>query len=152
MKDCSIQYNHSDDGWQGSCTFSGLYDLHEAIALITERRSAYLPPQRDNYRVVRGTTIVWPVPDSMLTGVPIEVTEDPTVDNRPPVTHYSQLIPEPIDVIDGWKLNYYKGQVIKYLARAGNKEGESELTDLRKARDYLNRNIAILEGRTNSWN
>lgn len=60
--------------------------------------------------------------------------------------HYKRLTPEPWDVIDGWNLGYYEGQVVKYLARAGRKGGEGKrLEDLKKAATYLRRRIELLE-------
>lgn len=50
--------------------------------------------------------------------------------------HY-KLTPEPIDVIKGWDLGFCLGNVIKYLARAGHKDGESRDKDLHKAMEYL---------------
>jgi hypothetical protein len=49
-----------------------------------------------------------------------------------------------IDVIDfcnAYQLNFNKGNVVKYLARAGKKPNEPELKDLEKALDYLKREI-----------
>lgn len=50
--------------------------------------------------------------------------------------HY-RLNPEPIDVIRGWNLGFCLGNVIKYVARAGRKAGESRDSDLHKAMEYL---------------
>lgn len=50
--------------------------------------------------------------------------------------HY-QLDPEPISVIKGWDLGFCLGNVIEYIARAGEKEGESRDSDLHKAMEYL---------------
>ena len=50
------------------------------------------------------------------------------------------------DVIDFCKLydlNFNKGNIIKYVCRAGKKE--DELKDLKKAIDYLQREIKYLE-------
>ena len=44
-------------------------------------------------------------------------------------------------------MNFCRGNVIKYVARAGRKSSTSELEDLRKARWYLEREIATLEAR-----
>lgn len=41
----------------------------------------------------------------------------------------------------------YLFMVFKYIARNGKKPGEDELDDLKKARWYLNRKIALLEGK-----
>lgn len=47
-----------------------------------------------------------------------------------------------IDVISDYNLNFNRGNIIKYVARAGKKE--NELQDLRKALDYLQREIETL--------
>lgn len=63
--------------------------------------------------------------------------------NYPP--HYVRLTPEPIEVIESWELGYHLGCCVKYVARAGFKEGATALQDLQKARWYLNREIERLE-------
>ena len=50
--------------------------------------------------------------------------------------HY-KLDPEPIVVIKAWDLGFCLGNVIKYIARAGHKAGESRDSDLHKAMEYL---------------
>lgn len=57
--------------------------------------------------------------------------------------HYKSLDPEPIVVIEAWGLGFHLGNAVKYIARA-SKKGD-ELTDLRKARWYLQRAIDRLE-------
>lgn len=52
---------------------------------------------------------------------------------------------EPIKVIDHYELNFSLGNVIKYVLRAGKKDGESKLKDLTKAKDYLEHEIQKLE-------
>lgn len=57
-----------------------------------------------------------------------------------------------IDVIDFCKmynLNFNRGNVIKYLARAGKKD--NELQDLRKALNYLLREIEHFEKLQEEW-
>lgn len=75
------------------------------------------------------------------------------VPDRPPVPHYARLSPEPIEVIDawGWDKDYYRSQILRYLSRAGHKDSEAELKDLKKAQDYLGRLIAKTEGRNGVW-
>lgn len=51
---------------------------------------------------------------------------------------------EPKDVIRDWDLNFNLGNVIKYIARAGRKQGETVESDLMKARQYLNFEIEYL--------
>jgi len=50
--------------------------------------------------------------------------------------HY-RLDPEPIAVIKAWDLGFCLGNVVKYIARAGRKAGESRKSDLHKAMNYL---------------
>jgi hypothetical protein len=46
------------------------------------------------------------------------------------------------DVIEDWKLGFVLGNCVKYLSRAGRKGGNnSRLSDLIKARNYLDREI-----------
>ena len=47
-----------------------------------------------------------------------------------------------IDVINDYELNFSRGNVLKYIIRAGKKK--DELGDLLKAKDYLEREIKIL--------
>lgn len=64
--------------------------------------------------------------------------------------HYSALTPEPIEVIEGWNLNYRIGNAIKYLARAGKKDPTKTAEDYRKAISYIQREINALDG-TPKW-
>ena len=48
-----------------------------------------------------------------------------------------------IDVCNHYKLNFNRGNVIKYIARAGKKQ--DELQDLYKAKDYIEREIQYLK-------
>lgn len=53
---------------------------------------------------------------------------------------------EAIDVIDAFfPDNPYRANVFKYLKRAGVKDPEKEIEDLRKAAWYLNHEIELLE-------
>ncbi len=52
-----------------------------------------------------------------------------------------------IDFIDAYHLSFCLGNVVKYIARAGHKDGEDKLTALRKALYYLQHEIAIEEKR-----
>jgi hypothetical protein len=54
-------------------------------------------------------------------------------------------------IIEDFKLDFLDGQVIKYLLRSGNKEGQSDLVEHRKAAWYLNRKIANLATEENEW-
>ena len=56
-------------------------------------------------------------------------------------THYRQGNIEPWDYIVDQKLNYLEGNIIKYITRAGKKDGESRFDDLLKAQAYLTKLI-----------
>ena len=49
-------------------------------------------------------------------------------------SHYKGKPYQPWDIIDTWDLNYYEGNVLKYLLRWRYKNG---LEDLKKAKHYL---------------
>jgi hypothetical protein len=59
--------------------------------------------------------------------------------------HYNDLSPTPIEVIDAWGLGFCLGNTVKYISRAGKKDGESTVRDLKKARWYLDHEIETLE-------
>lgn len=52
---------------------------------------------------------------------------------------------EPIKVIRDWKLNFCLGSALKYIARAGKKDGNSATQDLKKAIQYLNFEIEAIQ-------
>lgn len=54
--------------------------------------------------------------------------------------HYRRGKAQVIEITE--TLNFCRGNVVKYVARAGWKNGEDELTDLKKAAWYLEREIA----------
>lgn len=52
---------------------------------------------------------------------------------------------EPIDVITDWNLNFNLGNAVKYISRAGRKDPDKLIEDLKKAQFYLNYEITRLE-------
>ena len=60
-------------------------------------------------------------------------------DNTTP-QHYQGTI-QPIDLINAQDLNFNLGNVVKYVCRAGKKQGENVLSDLEKAQNYINYEI-----------
>ena len=66
---------------------------------------------------------------------------------KPP--HYGFMVKgveaDALDVIQALELDFNLGNVVKYVVRAGRKQGETPLDDLRKAREYLDRRIAFLQ-------
>lgn len=56
--------------------------------------------------------------------------------------HYHGSV-EPWDLIAAQDLDFFSGNIIKYVVRAGKKAGESTLDDLIKAQVYLKKLIEI---------
>ena len=60
-------------------------------------------------------------------------------------SHYTDGKIEVIDFIEDKKLNYHRGNAVKYICRAGKKDPAKEVEDLQKAAWYINREIQRLE-------
>jgi hypothetical protein len=56
-------------------------------------------------------------------------------------SHYTQGGIETIDFIEAKRLDYHRGNVVKYVTRAGRKDPETEIEDLEKAGWYIERAI-----------
>ena len=54
-----------------------------------------------------------------------------------------------IDIAKAYDLNFNRGNVIKYLCRAGKKN--NEIRDLEKALDYLEKEIKHLREEQSNW-
>jgi len=54
-----------------------------------------------------------------------------------------------IDICTDYNLNFNRGNILKYVVRAGKKD--DELQDLRKALDYLQREIEHIELTSNFY-
>lgn len=59
--------------------------------------------------------------------------------------HYKDNKIQVWDAINDWGLDYFSGNVIKYVARHQKKNG---IEDLKKAQHYLDKLIAVLEAKT----
>lgn len=64
--------------------------------------------------------------------------------------HYTDGKIEVIDFIKDKKLGFSLGNAVKYISRAGKKDPAKEVEDLKKARWYLDRQIAMLEAGPNA--
>ena len=73
------------------------------------------------------------------TGAWIKTKEEDTI-NHPP--HYTKSKVEPWDVVNEWKLDYYTGTALKYIARFQHKGKPVE--DLEKAIAFLKKKVEIL--------
>lgn len=67
--------------------------------------------------------------------------------NTTPDYYYTGSTYEVRWVVDAWELNFYLGNVLKYLARAGKKDTSNSgaLLDLEKARRYIDFEIYRLQ-------
>jgi hypothetical protein len=61
--------------------------------------------------------------------------------------YYNDTKITPFDVIDDWDLNFYLGNAIKYIKRAGKKADNSKLQDLKKVREYIEHEIIVEEAK-----
>ena len=84
-----------------------------------------------------------------ITGTPLDVSSRIIIVNdatRP--SHYGgkDSVYEVFNVLEAWELDkdFYLGNVIKYLARAGKKSKTTKKQDLEKALVYLQRRIDTL--------
>ncbi len=68
------------------------------------------------------------------------VMDDPV--NHP--SHYTSGSIEVIDYIEDQKLPYHLGNAVKYISRAGKKDKDKTVEDLKKAAWYINRYIELL--------
>lgn len=70
-----------------------------------------------------------------------DAVNDPV--NHP--SHYTSGNIEVIDFLEDQGFNYHLGNAVKYISRAGKKDPDKTVQDLRKAVWYLNRYIGLLE-------
>ena len=59
--------------------------------------------------------------------------------------YYNDTKIAPIDVIEDWDLDFCLGSALKYIKRAGKKEGNPSAQDLKKVIWYVERRIKELE-------
>ena len=58
--------------------------------------------------------------------------------------HYQSGVIEVWDFIADQKLDYFTGNVVKYICRAGKKPHEEEIDDLLKAKAYIDKRIQLV--------
>ena len=63
--------------------------------------------------------------------------------------HYQRGGIQVWDFIADQKLDYFLGNVVKYVCRAGHKQYEEELDDLLKAKAYIEKRIALTSASRN---
>jgi hypothetical protein len=62
-------------------------------------------------------------------------------------SYYTDGKIEVSDFIADKNLNFFRGNVVKYVARAGKKDSSKEVEDLKKAAWYIGREIERVEGK-----
>lgn len=75
-----------------------------------------------------------------------QATAKPTESVNHPHHYHAESGLEVIDIIEAWKLNFNRGNALKYIARAGHKDPARELEDLKKALWYIQRELQRIEG------
>lgn len=86
--------------------------------------------------------VLWPIKADAVVTNPKQA---PARDTQVGGDHYKKAnAMQPWDIIDAWGLDFYAGNVLKYILRARYKNG---LEDYRKARHYLDK---IIENYENS--
>lgn len=68
-------------------------------------------------------------------------------DNVNHPAYYTDGKIEVSDFIADKNLNFFRGNVVKYVTRAGKKDTSKEVEDLKKAQWYINREIERVEGK-----
>ena len=74
-----------------------------------------------------------------------KVADEVTRDNVNHPDHYNHGKIEVVDFIEDQHLGFHLGNAVKYISRAGRKDPDNIIEDLRKAAWYLNRQIERLE-------
>lgn len=91
-----------------------------------------IPPNSPEYN--DAPVLWWPVDDNKSTNDPV---------NCP--SHYTDGKIEVIEYIEDKKLGFCLGNAIKYISRAGKKDPDKTIQDLRKAIWYIERRIKEIE-------
>lgn len=69
--------------------------------------------------------------------------------NTTPIHYQTDYSIDVIDFCKMYDMNFNRGNIVKYLSRAGKKD--NELDDLRKALNYLLREIEHFEKKQEEW-
>lgn len=77
--------------------------------------------------------------------VDLQEVSEKVCDNVNHPTHYTIGQIEAIDFIEDKELGFHLGNAVKYISRAGRKDADKTVEDLRKAVWYINRQIQRLE-------
>lgn len=117
-------------------------DLKKGVRVRTDNGFTGTINEIKKYSVIiEHSNSLWEYPNNRI----VEIVEQKvTIEKEKTPSHYDNG--KGYDVIDfcnDYKLNFNRGSAIKYLSRAGKKENEIE--DLKKAIDFIQREIKYLE-------
>jgi len=84
----------------------------------------------------------------LLTMKTIELLLSEKIMNKFSPSHYQRGKIQVWDFIADQELDFFTGNVVKYVCRAGHKDQEGELDDLKKAKVYIDKKIALYNDRT----
>ena len=136
--DCDI-CPASCENCNGNCEFHYKKYLNEEIEVD---KSKLKDSDVESITIGQALQSIYDIPPQIkIDSDKIKEAED--VVNHP--SHYTDGNIEVMDFIEDKQLNFARGNVIKYVSRAGKKDPNKELEDLKKSMWYLNREIERLE-------
>lgn len=91
--------------------------------------------------IIQHSNSLWEYPNNRIVEVLTKKKEQ--ISNSTPSHYDNGKSYDVIDFCNDYKLNFNRGSAIKYLARAGKKE--NEIADLKKAIDFIQREIKHLQ-------
>ena len=65
-------------------------------------------------------------------------------------SYYNKESMSVCDIIDAYDLNFYRGNIVKYILRSGKKDPDAEIQDLQKAMTYCKIEIDRLHKKQSS--
>ena len=137
----SIFHRFSSDGH--STESLGVYDTYEGAWFKGLEKLAEIEDNDDCDFTVKTIDVMDYDRKNRIGLKPEEKKDDPV--NHP--SHYTQGKIECIDFIVDKKLNFCRGNAVKYIVRAGLKDPSKEIEDLEKAVFYINKEIQTLKER-----
>lgn len=136
--DCDI-CPASCENCNGNCEFHYKKYLNEEIEVD---KSKLKDADVESITIGQALQSIYDIPPQIkINSDKIKEVED--VVNHP--SHYTDGNIEVMDFIEDKQLNFARGNVIKYVSRAGKKDPNKELEDLLKSMWYLNREIERLK-------